>query len=221
MFQRVVICCKRGCLPAGVILDSGSLTPGQNLLQGSQRIQRTGKTGIGIQLRKRFLGFADSQAIIQRFGRCLLQAGLVAFGFQSRNDGKSLPTGGKCNIHSLCGFFALRIPDQRIEHPYLAAAEFVFLPQGSRFCSIAASSMNFRCASTFQAILIRLMMMRSLFILFGCMFPDAAGFDVGHPSCKVRKIFPKWGLSLSDCFDFCGKGSRIPAADRYQYFRRF
>ena len=26
------------------------------------------------------------------------------------------------------------------------------------------------------------------------MFPDAAGFDVGHPSCKVRKIFPKWGL---------------------------
>ena len=133
LFQGIIIGRKRIGILAGIVLDSCSLAGGQNLLQGAQGIEGTREAGIGIKLRKRFLGFAYGQTIIQRFGSGFLQIGLVAFGFQRRHDGKSLPTGGKCIIHSLLFVFVLGIPDQWIEHAYLTSAEFVFLTQGCRF----------------------------------------------------------------------------------------
>ena len=66
----------------------------KDTLKSPQGIKGTREAGIGIKLRKRFLGFADGESLVQGIGQGDFQTGLVSFGFQRCNDGKSLPTGG-------------------------------------------------------------------------------------------------------------------------------
>ena len=101
LLQSIISSRKRiGVLPR-IVVDPGRQTGVQDLFQCAECVERTRKSRVCIQLRKRLFGFADGESLVKCLGQRRFQAGLVSLGLEGGDDGKSLPPGSKCVVHFL------------------------------------------------------------------------------------------------------------------------